>query len=271
MSDLLDALHVTRFCGVHFDFIALVYEWRDGDDQAGLQSGRLAHRAGRCLLQRRLGADYFQLHGILEIDSDGLVLEKFHLHHGVGNQVVHRFAQLLARQMHLLVVLRVHEMEIVALAVEILEFHFVKDGAVHKFFRAKSIIDDRAALEIFHARLHGAALIARSAMVHAENREKLALVLDDHAGTKLCGFDAAHDYVCDRGLLIRPTGRHLPGNWFRKFRPAARLRAAACGMTRGAPETAAVPARSNKYKGAGSRGSIVASAICQAPLPNRYK
>jgi hypothetical protein len=31
-------------------------------------------------------------------------------------------------------------------------------------------------------------------VIDAENREKLALVLDDHAGAKLCGFDAAHSF-----------------------------------------------------------------------------
>jgi hypothetical protein len=40
--------------------------------------------------------------------------------------------------------------------------------------------------------LHGAALVARRAVIDAENREKLALVLDDHAGAELCGFNAAH-------------------------------------------------------------------------------
>jgi hypothetical protein len=34
-------------------------------------------------------------------------------------------------------------------------------------------------------------------MIDAENSEKLALMLDDHAGAELCGFDAAH-YFCDR-------------------------------------------------------------------------
>jgi hypothetical protein len=52
-------------------------------------------------------------------------------------------------------------------------------------------------------------------VIDAENREKLALVLDDHAGAKLCGFDAAHNFS-------RPCGRATPKNCeFRKFRLAA--------------------------------------------------
>jgi hypothetical protein len=34
-------------------------------------------------------------------------------------------------------------------------------------------------------------------MFCAKHGEKLALVLDDHSGAELCGFDAAH-YLCDR-------------------------------------------------------------------------
>jgi hypothetical protein len=41
-------------------------------------------------------------------------------------------------------------------------------------------------------------------VVDAENGEKLALVLDDHAGAELCGFNAAHDFVRPR------NGQHLP-------------------------------------------------------------
>jgi hypothetical protein len=85
-------------------------------------------------------------------------------------------------------------MEIVAFAVEVLEFNFVKNGAIHEFFGAEAIVNHCAALKIFHARLHGAALVARGAVIDAKNGEKLALVLDNHAGAKLCGFDAAHSF-----------------------------------------------------------------------------
>ena len=110
-------------------------------------------------------------------------------------------------------------MEVVALVVEILEFDFVQDGAVHEFFRAEAVIDHGAGAQVFHARLHGAALVARRAVIGAENGEKLALVLDHHAGAKLCGFNAAHKFA-------RPeSGRETPYRMidsFRKFQTAAR-------------------------------------------------
>src|SRR5258708_35411423 len=85
-------------------------------------------------------------------------------------------------------------MEIVAFVVEVLEFDFVKNGAIHEFFGAEAIVNHRAALEVFHARLHRSPLVAGSAVIDAKNREKLALVLDDHAGAELGGFDAAHSF-----------------------------------------------------------------------------
>src|SRR5438034_4810593 len=49
-------------------------------------------------------------------------------------------------------------------------------------------------------------LVSGRAVLRAEHGEKLALVLDDHAGAKLCGLDAAH---------------RLPEKFrFRKFRRA---------------------------------------------------
>jgi len=54
------------------------------------------------------------------------------------------------------------EVEIVAFVVEVLEFDFVKNGAIHKFFGAEAIINHCAAfLRFFMRVLHGAALISR--------------------------------------------------------------------------------------------------------------
>src|SRR4029077_16447918 len=130
---LLDALDVARFGGVHFDSIAFVHEGRHLHYQTGFQRGGLADRAGRGFLQRGLGVDHLEFHGVRQVHADWFFLEEFHLNDGVGNQVVDGFAELLAREMHLLVGFRVHEMEFVALVVEILEFDFVEMGAIDKF------------------------------------------------------------------------------------------------------------------------------------------
>src|SRR5207249_8764530 len=98
---------------------------------------------------------------------------------------------------------------------EILKLNFIENGAFDKFFGAEAIIDNRPGFEILHARLHGPALVSGRAVLRAEHGEKLALVLDDHAGAKLCGLDAAH---------------RLPEKFrFRKFRRARMV--ASSGMT----------------------------------------
>src|SRR5205823_14661719 len=116
--------------------------------------------------------------------------------------------------------------------------HFVENGALHEFFGAKLVVDDRTGFEVFHARLHGAALVAGRAVLRAVHGEKLALMLDDHAGAKLCGFEAAH---------------MLPEKFrFRKFRRARIV--ASSGMTRGAPAQFSNRARRDSIKALLPRG-----------------
>jgi hypothetical protein len=46
-------------------------------------------------------------------------------------------------------------------------------------------------------------------MVDAEHREKLALVLDDHTGAELCGFNAAHMHPERLRISEIPAGSPL--------------------------------------------------------------
>src|SRR5258708_13560873 len=107
-------------------------------------------------------------------------------------------------------------MELIGLVVEVLEFDFVEDGAVNELFRAEPVIDHDSVPEVFQARLHGAALVAGRAVVGAENGEKLALVLDHHAGTKLGGLNAAHKFVAPRRSAADSLSQL---NSFLKFQP----------------------------------------------------
>src|SRR5262249_11891364 len=50
----------------------------------------------------------------------------------------------------------------------------------------------RSGAQVLHARLHGAALVAWRAVLGAEHRVQVTLMLDDHAGAEKCRFDAAH-------------------------------------------------------------------------------
>jgi len=96
--------------------------------------------------------------------------------------------------------------------------------------------------EVSHAGLHRAALVAGRAVIDAEDGEKLSLVLDDHAGAKLCRFDAAH---------MLPRKMDDFGNSCRQ--PA--LRCGARGITRGTLEWP-LPSARYKYKWLRLPGSI---------------
>src|SRR5260370_26859824 len=88
-------------------------------------------------------------------------------------------------------------MKIVALVIKVFKFDLIENGAFHEFFGTEPVIDDGPGSEVSHARLHRAALVARSTVINAENGIELALVPDDHAGAELCRFDAAH-FFCGR-------------------------------------------------------------------------
>ena len=113
-----------------------------------------------------------------------------------GDQVIGRLAEIFLVDMDLLEGFRVHEVVGVALVVEVLELHLVHDGPLDELLGAEPVIHDRAGAQVFHLGLHGAALIARGAVLGAEHGEELALVLDDHTGPKLCGLNVAHNFPC---------------------------------------------------------------------------
>jgi hypothetical protein len=92
--------------------------------------------------------------------------------------------------------------EVVAFAVQILELDLVQDRAVHEFFRAEPVIDNRTGAQVFHARLHRSALISRRPVLRAVDGIQIALMLDHHAGAKKCRFHAAHNFVRGRRAAV---------------------------------------------------------------------
>src|SRR5262249_6781449 len=85
-------------------------------------------------------------------------------------------------------------------------------------FRAEPVVDHDAIPEILQPRLHRAALVSRGAVVGTEYREKLALVLDHHAGAKLCGLNGAHKFQAPHRAA---AGSLCVLSAFRKFQTAA--------------------------------------------------
>src|SRR5690348_6092002 len=225
-----DALDVAAFGGVDLHFVAVVYKRRHVDDQAGFEGGGLHDGAGGGLLQRRLRVGHSQVNRIGQQDAHGLAFIELDAHRHVGDEVVGSIAERALVERDLLVGLRVHEVVADTVGVEEFEFHFVHDGALDEILSAEAVIDDRAAAQVAHFGLHGAALVPGGAVLDAEYRVQLAFVLNNHAGAQLCCFD--HDdaprcwlgIACRRSLEAYPataksnyTGTKLQGSTRRAF------------------------------------------------------
>ena len=183
-----DALDVAAFGGVDFDFVAVIDEGRDVDDEAGLERCGLHDGAGGGLLQSGLSAGDGEVDGVGKKNAHWLAFVKFDADGKIGDEVVSGVAESVFVQGDLFVSLQVHEVVAAIVGIEEFEFDFVHDGALDEIFSAEAIIDNRAGAEIAHLGLHGAALVARGAVLDAENGVEVAFVLDDHAGAQLCRF-----------------------------------------------------------------------------------
>ena len=105
-----------------------------------------------------------------------------------------------------------------AIAVEEFEFDLVQHRAFDEIFGAEAVVDDRSAAQAAHARGHGAALVARRAMVHAVNGVKITLVHDNHSRTQLRRFQ--------HRSLLGPADRAAGENSRRVSRAAPKARGA---------------------------------------------
>ena len=116
--------------------------------------------------------------------------------------------------------------------VQILKLDRIENRAIDEFFRPEPVIDHRPALEILQRVCIDPRLLPGVRWSVLNTVIKLALVLDHHAGAKLCGFHAAHNF-----LRTRSAGLDCSLSTFLNFEDSCKrtvdLRTAARGMTRG--------------------------------------
>ena len=91
---------------------------------------------------------------------------------GVGDDVVRVVPEDLGVEMNLLVRARVHEVERVAVAVEILHLPLVEDRPFDVLFRAELVVGLLAAADVAHPRLDEAALVPRREMRQIEDADR---------------------------------------------------------------------------------------------------
>ena len=86
-------------------------------------------------------------------------------------------------EMQLLVVLGVHEVVVVAVGVEKLHLHFVDGDLLDGIAGAEAVLEHGAGAQIAQLGLDERPQVAGGAMLDAEDRVQIVVVLDDHART----------------------------------------------------------------------------------------
>ena len=88
---------------------------------------------------------------------------------------------------------RVHEVVAVAVGVEELHLDFVDVDLLDGIGRAEAVLEHGAGAQVAQLGLDEGAQVAGRAVLDREHGVQIIVVLDDHAGTKLCGRDRHRD------------------------------------------------------------------------------
>ena len=107
----------------------------------------------------------------------------------VRRQVLHGVPQSVALEMCLFVTFRIHEVVIVAVAIEIFHINFIDDDPLDRIRRSKAMLEHGSGTQVAKLGLNESAQIARRAVLNAEHRMQIIVVLNDHARTQLCGWN----------------------------------------------------------------------------------
>jgi hypothetical protein len=113
--------------------------------------------------------------------SNRLAAVELDLDDRVGQDVVDGVAEHLAVDVNLLEALRVHEVERVAVGVEILHIVLVENRALDVLFSAELVVDERAGPDVARAALHEPAFVAGGQVMEIENPQQVVADLDEIA------------------------------------------------------------------------------------------
>ena len=120
---------------------------------------------------------------------DRLVAVELHLDERIGKQIVHGVAEHFAIDVNLLEARRVHEMERVAVAVEILHLVLVENRALHVLFRAELHVRQRVGSDIAKPALDESALVARRHVLKIEDAQQIVADPDEIAFAETRGLN----------------------------------------------------------------------------------
>jgi hypothetical protein len=133
--------------------------------------------------------DHGEIDGGRQLNADGFALVKFYVDFELGHQVLDTVAENVAREVHLLEGLGIHEIVVLAVVVQIFHLLLIQRGAFHAVLGREPMLGHGAAAQAAHFNLHEAAQVAGSAVLHFEDGVEFLVELDYHARTELSRSD----------------------------------------------------------------------------------
>ena len=182
---LLRSREISSFGGIDANLFALVDERRDLHDDSGFSLCGFGHAGCSCALQARFGFNNLEIHGLGQFNAYGFAVKEFNFDLKIGSQVVHRIAEDVSIEMNLLVILSVHETVVAAVCVKEFHVNLVNVNSVDGVGGTEAVLEHGSGAQIAQLRLNERAQIAWRAVLDAEDRVQVIIVLDTHARTEL--------------------------------------------------------------------------------------
>jgi hypothetical protein len=183
------AADVAAFAGIDLDPVALVHEQRHLDDGARRQLRRLRHVGDGISAHAGLGLRHGQLHGRRHLDARRPAVNRQQLHGAGRLEILERVRDALARQADLLVALLVHEDDLVAGVVEVLDALRLGVHPRELLSGSERLVDDRTRVEVLQLRTNERATLPRLHVLELDDAPDVAVQLDVHAVLELVGAD----------------------------------------------------------------------------------
>ena len=127
-----------------------------------------------------------------QLDADRLAAVELHLDHHLGEQVIHRITEGLARDVDLLERVGVHEVVVGAVVVHVLHRTLVERRALDEIFRSQFVVGQGAAADIARLHAHEAAEVAGRDVLYIERAEQVLVQLEQHALAQLRRLNRGH-------------------------------------------------------------------------------
>src|SRR5450759_5014700 len=189
ISVISGPLHVFAGSGVDLDPIALVDEQGHRHRQPGLQRRRLRGPGRGVALEAGVGCGHLEIDGGGQFDPDRLVLVGQNGDLGAVFEVFEGVTKGRGRQRYLVVGLGVHEVVLVAVAIEILHVSLLDAYLGEALLGTKSLVGDGPSLKVAQASAHLGGAPPHLHVRVADADVQLSVALEDRAVAQVASVD----------------------------------------------------------------------------------